>query len=173
MVNNLIKKLINPLSRKIKEDKFIQQINKGKNCRLIDCTCSSEPYLVKIGNHVSATRTHFETHDGAIWIFREKHPTWDIIKPIIIKDNVYIGTGSVILPGVTIGNNVIIGAGSIVTKDIPDNTVYAGIPARFIETIEEYISKNNNYIHNTKEMSFNSKRDYYVSLYNGVLNEKE
>ena len=43
--------------------------------------------------------------------------------------------------GVTIGNNVIIGAGSIVTKDIPDNSVAVGVPARVIRTTDEYLNK--------------------------------
>lgn len=50
--------------------------------------------------------------------------------PVIIGDNTFIGANSVILEGVTIGNNVIIGAGSVVTKDIPDNVVAFGNPAR-------------------------------------------
>ena len=47
-----------------------------------------------------------------------------------------------VLPNVTIGDNVVIGANSTVTKDIPSNSVYAGNPAKFICTIEEYIEKN-------------------------------
>lgn len=50
--------------------------------------------------------------------------------PVIIGDNVWIGGGVIILPGVTIGNNVVIGAGSVVTKDIPDNTIAFGNPCR-------------------------------------------
>ena len=50
--------------------------------------------------------------------------------PVIIGDNVWIGGGAIIMPGVTIGNNVVIGAGSVVTKDIPDNTVAYGNPCR-------------------------------------------
>ncbi|MGM9618327.1 MAG: sugar O-acetyltransferase [Oscillospiraceae bacterium] len=50
--------------------------------------------------------------------------------PVIIGDNVWIGGGAIILPGVTIGHNVVIGAGSVVTKDIPDNTVAWGNPCR-------------------------------------------
>lgn len=50
--------------------------------------------------------------------------------PVIIGDNVWIGGGAIIMPGVTIGNNVVIGAGSIVTKDIPDNSVAYGSPCR-------------------------------------------
>ena len=40
----------------------------GEQCRLIDVSFSSEPYLVTIGNHVSATKVHFETHDGGLWV---------------------------------------------------------------------------------------------------------
>lgn len=50
--------------------------------------------------------------------------------PVTIGDNVWIGGGAIIMPGVTIGNNVVIGAGSIVTKDIPDNSVAYGSPCR-------------------------------------------
>lgn len=56
---------------------------------------------------------------------------------ITIGDNVWIGGNSVILPGVTIGNNAVIGAGSVVTKDVPDNAVAAGNPARVIRFITE------------------------------------
>ncbi len=52
--------------------------------------------------------------------------------PVIIGDNVWIGGGAILLPGVTIGNNVVIGAGSVVTKDIPDNTIAYGSPCRVI-----------------------------------------
>ena len=50
--------------------------------------------------------------------------------PIVIGNNVWIGGGVIIMPGVTIGNNVVIGAGSVVTKDIPDNVVAYGNPCR-------------------------------------------
>lgn len=52
--------------------------------------------------------------------------------PVTIGDNVWIGGGSIILPGVTIGDNVVIGAGSVVTRDIPSNTVAYGNPCRVI-----------------------------------------
>lgn len=53
-------------------------------------------------------------------------------KPVIIGDNVWIGGGAIILPGVTIGDNVVIGAGSVVTKDIPDNKIAYGNPCRIV-----------------------------------------
>lgn len=56
---------------------------------------------------------------------------------IIIKNNVWIGGNAVILPGVCIGNNVVVAAGSVVTKDVPDNVVVAGVPAKIIKIIEQ------------------------------------
>ena len=73
-----------------------------------------------------------------MWCVREKYPEIDIIKPIIIGDNVYIGYEAVILPGVTIGNNVVIGARSVVTKDVPSNCVAVGSPARVIKSLNDY-----------------------------------
>ncbi|HJD76131.1 MAG TPA: sugar O-acetyltransferase, partial [Bacteroides reticulotermitis] len=51
-----------------------------------------------------------------------------------IGENVWIGSGSVIVPGVTIGENSVVGAGSVVTKDVPANTIVAGAPAKSIRT---------------------------------------
>jgi acetyltransferase-like isoleucine patch superfamily enzyme len=56
-------------------------------------------------------------------------------KPIVIKDNAWIGASATILPGITVGENSIVAAGSIVTKDVPDNTIVAGNPAKQIKTL--------------------------------------
>lgn len=65
---------------------------------------------------------------------------------IKIKKNAWIGAGSVIMPGITIGENSVVGAGSIVTKDVPDNVVVVGNPARILRKIgdhdREYYYKN-------------------------------
>ena len=58
-----------------------------------------------------------------------------IAKPIIIKRNAWIGAAATILPGVTVGENSIVAAGAVVSKDVPDNVVVGGIPAKFIKTI--------------------------------------
>ena len=62
------------------------------------------------------------------------------------------------MPGVTIGNNVVIGAGAVVTKDIPDNMVAVGVPAKPIETIEKYVEKNIDKFVYTKNLSYNEKK---------------
>jgi acetyltransferase-like isoleucine patch superfamily enzyme len=54
-------------------------------------------------------------------------------KSIIIGDDVWIGANAVILPGVTIGNHCVIAAGAVVTKDVPDNTLVGGVPAKVIK----------------------------------------
>ena len=56
-------------------------------------------------------------------------------RPIKVGDNVWIGAGVTVLPGVTIGDNVTIGAGSVVNRDIPANTVAAGVPCRVIKEL--------------------------------------
>ena len=58
-------------------------------------------------------------------------------KPVTIGNDVWIGGGCTILPGVAIGNNVVVAAGAVVTKDVPDNCLVGGIPAKFIREIED------------------------------------
>lgn len=64
---------------------------------------------------------------------RAKFTEW--AEPVTIGDNVWIGGSVTILPGVTIGNNVVVGAGSVVAKDLPDNVVAVGNPARIVKHI--------------------------------------
>lgn len=58
-------------------------------------------------------------------------------KPVTIGNDVWIGGGCTILPGVVIGNNVVVAAGAVVTKDVPDNCLVGGVPAKFIREIED------------------------------------
>lgn len=56
--------------------------------------------------------------------------------PIVIKRNAWIGAGATILPGITIGENAVVAAGAVVSRDVPPNTVVAGIPAKVVKVIE-------------------------------------
>jgi maltose O-acetyltransferase len=62
---------------------------------------------------------------------------WEAAEPITIGDNVWLGSGAIVLPGVTIGDNTVVGAGAVVTRDLPANVVAAGNPARVVRTIAE------------------------------------
>lgn len=103
---------------------------------------STEPWCVTLGDNVHITNeVVFVCHDGGTLVFRHLVPDLEITKPITVGDNVFIGTRSIIMPGVHIGNNVIIAAGSVVSKDLPDNGVYGGVPAKLIKPIDEYFEK--------------------------------
>jgi acetyltransferase-like isoleucine patch superfamily enzyme len=102
-------------------------------------TFGSEPYLVTLGDHVTVTaNVQFVTHDGGVWVFRKDEPDIDVFGEIVVGNNVFIGYGVIIMPGVHIGNNVVIGAGAIVTKNVPNDVVVAGVPARIVCSLSEY-----------------------------------
>ena len=111
----------------------------------------------------------FLTHDGGVFVVHrlyddcKKH---DLFGRIIVGNNVFIGNDSIILPNVHIGDNVIIGAGSVVTRDIPSNSVAAGVPCRVIRSIDEYHQKILEKGDKTSGMSTKQKRDYLNKKYN-------
>ena len=59
------------------------------------------------------------------------------MKPVLIDENAWLGANSTVLPGVTVGKNAVVAAGAVVTKDVPANTVVAGVPAKIIKEIGE------------------------------------
>lgn len=138
----------------------------GSGCRFLGLTpgtFGTEPYLIRLGNNVSVTSgVRFITHDGGVWLMRSKRPEADVFAPIIVGDNVFVGINSIIMPGVRIGNNCIIGAGAVVTRDIPDDVVAAGVPARPIKTTREYLASIEGDILETKGMSRIKKREFLL-----------
>lgn len=171
---NLICKLINNHSYDSKRNYLRSQgAHIGNKTRLI-CKIDafgSEPYMVTIGeNCLISADVCFFTHDGGVKVLSDlgcfNGERMDIMAPIKVGDNVYIGTGAYILPGVTIGNNVVIGAASVVTRDIPDNSVAVGIPARVIRTVDEYYQNAvaKGFLYPTAGMSAKEKKSYFLNL---------
>lgn len=66
----------------------------------------------------------------------ERNTSIEYGKPITFGDNVWIGGGAIIIPGVSLGNNVVVGAGAVVTKSFPDNVILGGNPAKVIKTLD-------------------------------------
>lgn len=109
----------------------------NQNCTLLDTGSIQIGRRVLIGPDVKMyTATHSlnpieryeKQNDGSYFIQTSA-------KGIVIEDDVWVGGGSIILPGVTIGQGSIIGAGSVVTKDVPSYTIVAGNPAQFIKKV--------------------------------------
>lgn len=117
------------------------------------------PFYTNFGKHISIGKNVFINHDctfldlGGITIddevligpkvsiITENHPTDPTnrksldLKSVHIKKNAWIGAAATILPGVTIGENAIVAAGSVVNKNVPDNVVVAGVPAKIVKKI--------------------------------------
>ena len=145
-----MKRIFNKIKRLyISQEKYIQYLKGmgvkiGENCEIYkDVLFGSEPYLVEIGNHERI----------------------DLFGKVKIGNNVHIGMNTIIMPGVTIGSNVIIGCGAVVTKNIPDNEIWGGVPAKFIKKVEDYYDCHKNDFDYTKQMNFEDKKNYLQRKY--------
>lgn len=102
----------------------------------------SEPYLIRIGdNCLIAAGVQFITHDGAIKVFNRKEEYRSINNKygkIDIRDNVFIGENSILMPNVTIGPNSFVLPGSVVYRDVPANSVSGGNPAVVHNRVEGF-----------------------------------
>lgn len=114
----------------------------GSNCRILTEKFGSEPWLISIGDNVTVSSlVTFVNHDGTGWLYKDVKGRRYKYSKIEIGNNVFIGANSIIMPGVKIGSNCVIGAGSVVTKSIPDGTVVAGNPARYINSYDVLMEK--------------------------------
>ena len=161
-----VQKIHNPIQFWRKEGVVI-----GMSCEIYSTAdFGTEPYLIRIGDHVRINSgVTFVTHDGGAWVIRGVKADYlnvDLFGPIIVGNNVHIGTNAIIMPGVTIGNNCVVGCGAIVTKSIPDNSIAAGVPARIIESLSEYIEKNSSRFDYCKSLSKEQKAKYLRGKYN-------
>jgi len=138
-------KLIKGLLRRIRGGVNIKKLKRrgltiGDDFKMMG-GCIIDPshcWHITIGNQVTlAPGVYIIAHDASTKPFLG----YTRVANIEIGDRVFIGAGSIILPGVTVGNDVIIGAGSVVTDDIPSGKVVAGSPAKIIFSTLEYIKK--------------------------------
>jgi len=133
----------------------------GKNCHFGSKYFGSEPYLIEIGNDFkTSANVKYITHDGSVNVLRNLYPELkdiDLFAKIKIGNNVFLGLDVVVLPGTIIEDNVIVGAGSIVRGHLQRNSVYAGVPVKFICTLEEYKLKHENTFVFTKHMKADEK----------------
>ncbi len=145
MIKKLYRKYYHTIVRRTNPLKYAKKIGVNVSGRLYiygSITWGSEPWIISVGDNVHLTHgVKFITHDGGTLLFRDRVPDLEITKPITVGDNVYVGNDVIFMPGVKVGSNVVIGAGAIVTRDIPDNSVAVGIPARVIKTADEYFEK--------------------------------
>ena len=145
----------------------------GSNCEIYkSANFGSEPYLITIGNHVRINEgVQFVTHDGGYWVLRDsnagygnKYSKADYFGRIVVHNNVHIGTNAIIMPGVIIGENSVIACGAVVTHDVQPNSIVGGVPARTIETLEEYARKAEKKMMSTNGMPQKEKRAYLEQL---------
>ncbi|MBO7416885.1 MAG: acyltransferase [Bacteroidaceae bacterium] len=137
----------------------------GRDCSISVRRLPIYPQLVYIHDNVRiASDVRFTVHDGIHRMLNKKYHNSIFVEKIgciEIMNNVFVGSGCKILYNTRIGNNVIIGSGSLVNKDIPDNCVYAGVPARYICSFDEYVEK-------SERWSEKFKQTYGIDCINGV-----
>lgn len=120
----------------------------GDNCMTMFRKVPLYPKLISLGNNVwIASDVLLVTHDVIHRMLNNRYGGNEFQENmgcIDIRDNVFIGSNSTILPNVTIGPDTIIAAGSLVNRSIPGNGVYGGVPAKFLCSLEEFTEKRRN-----------------------------
>ncbi|MDY0989389.1 DapH/DapD/GlmU-related protein [Flavobacterium sp. CFBP9031] len=154
-----VKALLNQMNNAVNPEEITQILSRILDKELQDVAVFA-PLYINYGKHITIGKNVFINFDctflalGGITIeddvligpkvslITENHPLNPkerkglIGKPILIKKNAWIGANATILPGVTIGENAVVAAGAVVSKDVPDNTIVGGVPAKFIKNIQ-------------------------------------
>jgi acetyltransferase-like isoleucine patch superfamily enzyme len=103
---------------------------------------ASNPKYIRIGNNVRIAESLFICNDGSVHVMNKAYGCWlDRVGKIDIRDNVFIGHEAILLPGVTIGPNAIVAAGAVVTRDVPADSIVAGVPAKPIGRMSDYAGR--------------------------------
>lgn len=139
----------------------------GKNSYISTKGFSSEGFLIRIGDNVRIAKEVLLLTHGGVWSLRKVYPeleNFDYYGKITIGNNVYIGQRAIIMPGVTIGDNCVIGAATIVNKSIPDNSVVAGNPVKYISSTDDYVEKLLERDIKAHKMSHHEKMEYIKNL---------
>jgi acetyltransferase-like isoleucine patch superfamily enzyme len=167
-IRNLIKKVV--YRYRYDSDAYIDYLRKlgahiGKDVTLFSSTKVNidnlNPHLLYIGDHVNIVAATILTHDYSWAVIKSKFG--EILgnqKEVRIGNNVFIGMGTIILCGSTIGDNVIVGANSVVSGNIESDSVYAGNPAKKIMSLDEYREKRRS---RQLEEAAKFVKDYYYS----------
>ena len=117
-------------------DKHDGKIEAGKFCLFSPGVRISAATSIKIGDSCMFANGAYISDSDWHGIYDRAQPVGKT-KPVILEDNVWIGDSAIICKGVTIGKNSIIGAGAVVTKDVPDNSIYAGNPAKLVKKLDQ------------------------------------
>lgn len=175
---NFFRKLILKLKREQDIENLIkmglkigENFNKQARCTFDYSHC----WLITVGDDVTfSSNVHILAHDAST----KTDLNYTKIGLVSIGNKTFLGCNVTVLPNVSIGNNCIIGAGSVVTKNVPNNCVYAGNPAKFISTTEEYLKKqkilmNKRPVYDEKwtirkNISFEQKQEMIKALQDGI-----
>lgn len=115
----------------------------GTNVDIIDSEIDiPHRRLISIGNNVTITGARIIAHDAST----KKELGYSKVGLVRIGNNVFIGKGAIILPGVNIGDRVIIGAGTVCSRDVPSDSIVIGNPAEIVGSYSRYIEKNRHFI---------------------------
>ncbi len=110
----------------------------GNNCFIAPYSNINVRKSVSIGDNVALGGAHVQLWTHGAWHERFGGDKLAKFAPVTIEKDAWIGTGSIILPGVVIGNSAVVGAGSVVTHDVPAHTLVSGSPARVRKTESDY-----------------------------------
>lgn len=114
----------------------------GHDCHINHDAVFTDPGYVRIGNNVCLSTCTLVGHDAVVSVLNRAYGVkLDSVGKIDIKDNVFVGMGAILLPGITIGPNAVVAAGAVVAKDVPPGTIVGGVPAKVIGSTEDLVER--------------------------------